>query len=770
MGFNPVLCTTTTTPYRIKAIQYPWRLEQCNKDNSERLKAWLSELYDKVGVVDVPLDEFLERFIPCDTLEYLHFRIKDPFTELRGLELKEEKEMYDPLVNAFNTLMLDIHGEGDRLTFLRRDKELIPNPYKELAPVMSKTFPDIIGVLPGMPVDEEVPWAQVRLVVEVKGANHLDPMGSESQQANADLVQIAESALNLLSAHGAQYAYILHDMGSFACIYRFDHASAVMSCRFNYITEHVFISKFFYRLLHPSYSDQVILNGQDNFSFSVSESFVKGLGIPGLIDKDLYWNRILTLLLAALDFLTLRPIHFSPQLFSQATRVGEALLIYRCPPPEDRRLTQGEADSTPPLSRCKGKAPAKNDTWSLTLHGQARGDDADNFSMAVKSGATDLSAKRMRVDNSMDSSADQPEDSSSSARNDLLGDFQVKHIIIKEQYCQTERINEVVHYDKINAYLEKHNIPRYGLAKMLYGEDLGETFSFHITVSATAKNPKDTGQIHEQMTWKHIQRFGNVMLVCNGMVEFCGFIDDLDYGSPVDSSKFRWKGSKGTPFQGKLLRGTPLSVGKQKRFRELENKLKERTGTVEFMAMELIDADPENDVVLHHTKHNHSEGDGAFMEIFGAFTPGQARRRKENMLLRKIFTVKGNAPLSYLLQRLQSMVYGAYIWEGPGSAGATQTPVPLKYDTMLEAFDKVLGMEGWLEDDAAITFKTPYSEMDGGMDIKTGADAGIIGTSSHLRKQADRPALPTGAGNAPSSPSKPQDAESTPTRPKCSTG
>ncbi|PCH39209.1 hypothetical protein WOLCODRAFT_29424 [Wolfiporia cocos MD-104 SS10] len=757
MGFDPVLGTTTTTPYRIKAIQYPWRLEQRNKDNPERLKAWLSELYDKV--------------------------------------------------NVFNALMMDIHGEGDGLTFLRRDKKSIPNPYKELALAMSKTFPDIVGVLPGAPVDEEVPWAQVGLVVEVKGANHLDPMDSESQRANADLVQITESALNLISAHGAQYAYILHDMGCFACIYRFDHASAVVSHRFNYIDEHEFISKFFYRLLRPSHSDQVVLNGQDDFSFVVSESFVKGLGIPGLIDEDLYWNRILTLPLAALDFLTLCPIHFSPRLFSRAT-------------------------GTPPSSRRKGKAPAKNDTWSLTPHEQARGDDADSPSMAVveDSGVTDLLAKRTRVDGSMDSSTDRPEDNSSSAHDDLLGGFQVKRVkrvIIKEQYRQTERINEVVHYDKINPYLEKHNIPHYGLAKMLYGKDLGETFSFHVTVSATAKDPKNgprNERSHMQIvldivgeplskftSTKQLVRairdaiighllvylsgvlhrdvsFGNVMLVRNGVVEFCGFIDNLDYGSPVDSSKFRWKGSKGTPFQGKSLRGTPLSAGERKRFRELENELKERTGMVEFMAMELIDADPENNVphqahhdlesffwllvwvVLCHTNHDHKEGKGAFSKVFGTITPQDARERKEYMFLKKMFTIKDNAPLSYLLKRLRSMVFKAYAWEGEMAEDSAQTPAPLMYDAMLKAFDEALRMEGWPEDNAAIPFKPPYSETDGGMDIKMGAGAGIIGTSSRLRKERVESALPTGAGNAPSSPSEPQDAELTPTRPKHSTG
>ncbi|PCH37069.1 hypothetical protein WOLCODRAFT_52880, partial [Wolfiporia cocos MD-104 SS10] len=199
--------------------------------------------------------------------------------------------------------------------------------------------------------------------------------------------------------------------------------------------------------------------------------------------------------------------------------------------------------------------------------------------------------------------------------------------------------------------------------------------------------------------------FGNVMLVRKGAVEFCGFIDDLDYSSPVDSSN-------GTV----VTVTTPLSAGERKKFRELENELKERTGTVEFMAMELIDADPENDVphqahhdlesffwllvwvVLRHMNHDHKEGKGAFADIFGAITPKQVKKMKESLFYKKMFTVKDNAPLSYLLKRLRSMVFKAYVED------IAQTPVPLTYDAMLKAFDEVLWMEGWPEDDAAIPF------------------------------------------------------------------
>ena len=59
----------------------------------------ISELDGKVGVVDVLLDNFLKRFVPCDMSKYPQFKISDPFQELRGLDLTDKKQMYDPVVS-----------------------------------------------------------------------------------------------------------------------------------------------------------------------------------------------------------------------------------------------------------------------------------------------------------------------------------------------------------------------------------------------------------------------------------------------------------------------------------------------------------------------------------------------------------------------------------------------------------------------------------------------------------------------------------------------
>ena len=66
----------------MEAVQYHWKLKLRNNDNSGRLNAWLSELYGKAGMVDVPLDEYLERFVPCHISEPLHFEIMNPFKML----------------------------------------------------------------------------------------------------------------------------------------------------------------------------------------------------------------------------------------------------------------------------------------------------------------------------------------------------------------------------------------------------------------------------------------------------------------------------------------------------------------------------------------------------------------------------------------------------------------------------------------------------------------------------------------------------------------
>ncbi|PCH39188.1 hypothetical protein WOLCODRAFT_158728 [Wolfiporia cocos MD-104 SS10] len=222
---------------------------------------------------------------------------------------------------------------------------------------------------------------------------------------------------------------------------------------------------------------------------------------------------------------------------------------------------------------------------------------------------------------------------------------------------------------------------------MLYGKDLGNSWSVHITISATAKNPKNGPQnelshmrivldtvgesLDEFTSTKQLVQairdaivghllgylssvlhrdasFGNVMLVRKGVATFCGFIHDFDYSSPIDSSKLTWKGRQGTPLQGIPLRGTALSMDEWKNLREPENELKERAGTVEFMAMGLIDADPKicADHQAHHDlesffwllvwvvlRHTHHDRKGTSAKLFGSITPHDARERKENIFL-----------------------------------------------------------------------------------------------------------------------------------------
>ncbi|PCH39658.1 hypothetical protein WOLCODRAFT_159244 [Wolfiporia cocos MD-104 SS10] len=199
------------------------------------------------------------------------------------------------------------------------------------------------------------------------------------------------------------------------------------------------------------------------------------------------------------------------------------------------------------------------------------------------SGAPDVPVAWVRAD---DSSADRPKSSSSSARNDLP---------------------DVVYYDKINAYLKKHNIPNYGLAKVLYDEDLGNSCSVHVTISATAKDSKKGPQNERSHMRIVLDTVGESLDKFTSMKQLAicwricpVFSIEI---SPVDSSKLTWKDHQGTPLQGISLQGTPFSADERKNLRELENKLKERMGTVEFMAIELIDADPKTGVT-HQAHHN----------------------------------------------------------------------------------------------------------------------------------------------------------------------
>ena len=65
------------------------------------------------------------------------------------------------------------------------------------------------------------------------------------------LVQLAMSARNILVSQSKLFVFVVGVYGHFARIYRFDHAGAVCSARFNYQEDPSPLRSFLWRLAHP---------------------------------------------------------------------------------------------------------------------------------------------------------------------------------------------------------------------------------------------------------------------------------------------------------------------------------------------------------------------------------------------------------------------------------------------------------------------------------------------------------------------------------------
>ena len=65
------------------------------------------------------------------------------------------------------------------------------------------------------------------------------------------LAQIGKNAWNLMFSNMSLFVFVVGIYGHSVRIYRFDHAGAIVSCSFNYVTDPQLLGQFYWRLVHP---------------------------------------------------------------------------------------------------------------------------------------------------------------------------------------------------------------------------------------------------------------------------------------------------------------------------------------------------------------------------------------------------------------------------------------------------------------------------------------------------------------------------------------
>ncbi|KAH9930130.1 uncharacterized protein B0H18DRAFT_1117183 [Fomitopsis serialis] len=239
---------------------------------------------------------------------------------------------------------------------------------------------------------------------------------------------------------------------------------------------------------------------------------------------------------------------------------------------------------------------------------------------------------------------------------------------------------------------------------------------------------------------------GNVMIVDDGMCSFVGFLLDLDYafdwkaalrhaGWPVNEA--RWKEfvnaynenppdphrpvppETHTPVFGP---GAKDNIGQDNEFDQaklqVKMKLRERIGTLDFMAIEILETYLVHDVhhdlesffwlllwiVLRHTNHTNHSSHVIYLEIFNAQDDKNSAQKKKYFLTESMeWEVKDNKPLTTLIYDFKDLCLDNVPTRGDrGSA-----TISLTYESVLAVFDKALADPSWPENDSALPFKLP---------------------------------------------------------------
>ena len=225
-----------------------------------------------------------------------------------------------------------------RLCFHNSAHRVIKFPFERFEHEFHTTKPDIVASLPGQVFEGPFPdrWRNISTVFEVKSAVQGDPMEYGSLENDEALVQLAMSARNILVSQSKLFVFVVGVYGHFARIYRFDHAGAVCSARFNYQEDPSPLRRFLWRLAHPIHENCDIIGADPTVRLSTKadrkniESALRASGIEHTAEtwKTCRWTTVQKAgEQGNVKYLLYDPIFLNPGLFSRATTVWAGLEV-----------------------------------------------------------------------------------------------------------------------------------------------------------------------------------------------------------------------------------------------------------------------------------------------------------------------------------------------------------------------------------------------------------------------------------------------------------
>ncbi|KAI0729236.1 hypothetical protein C8Q72DRAFT_944115 [Fomitopsis betulina] len=233
--------------------QHTRQTSEVNKDS------WAAEISGNISLVDKPLPAFFREYVPCNrNLNGLRPWANPAEVFAAVPSSGRETKKYPELLHGLRKLVSGFE-KVRRPKFADGSKCAVTFPYKDWEEEHHYTLPDILMSFPGECGKNKTwakTWHRIAMVCEVKNAddpiNESAPWPSVKQGANATgvLTQLAKSARNLMLTHGMLFVFVVGIYKDSARIYRFDRAACVVSKSFNIKTTPWPLHELLLRICH----------------------------------------------------------------------------------------------------------------------------------------------------------------------------------------------------------------------------------------------------------------------------------------------------------------------------------------------------------------------------------------------------------------------------------------------------------------------------------------------------------------------------------------
>ncbi|KAJ7037782.1 hypothetical protein C8F04DRAFT_1091509 [Mycena alexandri] len=644
----------------------------------------------------VPVQEFMTKYMPPPTSEgstiadiVKHPNVVAALNEFKEAAMKAKDENGDAkqfiaylekIVFGFPPERKPFIGDTRKTEF----KSLNEGHYK---------MPDITASRPGLKTLPKA-WHDAGTVVELKHTLDIfddeeQIIDSESDQAIKALIQLAKSARSLLMASNACYVYVVsafrHGM---ARIFRFDHSGFRATSAFNWTTEPTILPTFFFRLYNPDGDGGRMYGDDDTISIPTTKEKVQ---MYDALCTHSFYNRMYE---------------------SQEEATKNSLWIKAV------RFDDVNGERVPKIVR------------AFTIGSIL------SYSDGLFSRATHV--YRVILEDDVEQKVEQP-----------------PIYALKDVWRQACRRPEIDFYDTIAKHCSANNVQMDGMVRCHGSIDLSVSnrppaptwdWTRHRTCSAT-KGPSfdrchtralftPVGKplkffpstkalvqalhhaiLHHEIAFQAgvLQRDvsdGNVLFEeASAEADPKGFLVDWDY------AEFTPEGLRN--FESWF----PGRKDEQDQYKNIDKSLKDITGTLPFMAIQILDNEnmAESDrvshqpchdlesiywllvwMILRHTKHTHPAGALACSQLFDP--TGTLSKRGWSTWRTP---VNPQLPLFELVEGLREQVSAQNRIPNTGKYQMGPEPLPITYEAFRRIFDAELAAPGWPTNDAMIPFRIP---------------------------------------------------------------